>query len=128
MIMNSVLTPEQVRDRYPPIRSQLGGFCEANFDVAMRDIPSDVYTDNEQWYRGFIFKMGDITCGISAESLRKAGFSGMNIPALAETFRRFEERQVPLKVIGTYRTHNQNFDVDYARSFPYILDALDHLK
>lgn len=128
MPIADVLTPEEVTRRFYPVRSQLGGLCETELDVTMKSIPSDPYTDNEQWYRGFIFKIGNISYGISAESLINAGYDARKIPLLLDTFKRFEEQKVSLKVVGSYRTHNQTFDVNYEQTLPYVLRAINQLK
>ncbi len=125
--MEKALSPEEVVRRYYPIRSQLGGLCKDVMEITMEAIPSSIYSSN--MHTGFIFKMGSINCGISNDSITKSEYNSPGkIPLLMETFRRFEEQKIPVRLTGKYRTDEQTFDTDYTQTMPYILRAIGKLS
>lgn len=95
--------------------------------VAVYGIPSKPYTDDKHWFMGMMFDVGMLNCWLSADSLKEAGYSGAKVPVLMETIRRFEQRQIPLKVVGTYRPDKGSLYVDYGSTLPYLLEASDEL-
>ncbi|MBS3105823.1 hypothetical protein J4234_06230 [Candidatus Woesearchaeota archaeon] len=126
--MANVLTPGEVKETYRPIRSQRSeGNIDLEWKVTVEGVPSSPYTDDRQWYRGFNFTIDGLTCGVSAESLREAGYDRRKIPVLMEIIRRLEKEQIKLRVVGNYKPNNQILYVGYGQTFPHILEAIDKL-
>lgn len=118
----SLITPERAR-RLPDMEPH------GHYMLTFRGIPSNPLTYET---KGLSFDLvgseEKISCGISRDSLKEAGYSLIKIPKIAAVLKVLETNQIPLNVTGKYVSKNSFVDVNYRRTVDSICDALTELE
>ena len=123
--MENILTPEQVKDKYSS--QEKGINSKLRYDIVIKGLPSEPYTDGERWYMGMFFNIGDIKCFLTKESLNEAGYSILKVPLLTGIIKNLNEKSKQLKVKGKYIPDLNSLVIDYEGTIPYVEEVLDEI-